>query len=373
MKMKTKKIAAGAVLLLLAGTVSGCGKTEIDAMEKLDVSFSGVDGYGTASVTNKYDWEEEVLEAIGGDDPDDVSLLGDMMKIESAVSYEIFPDEGLSNGDTVTVKVTADNETVKEYKIAFKAGEKEFTVGGLKEVEQLDLFETVDVEFEGFAPYVKASIKKGNSSVPVYVSYSLDKTENLTVGDVVTVTAEYDENQLLEQGYTVKDGMKEYAVPECDRYAAQLAQIPSDTMGKMQGQIEDAIRAKGGDELTGMEYIGSYFLSLKPGMDGKCYNAVYVLYKVEETDVENPDEIVQYYTYGRFEDLIILKDGTCSVNLSKYKLPEGSAFSKNIYSGDIFWRGRYYYVGFEDMDTMFHRCVTENMENYEYESDVTGE
>ena len=61
--MKTKKIAAGAVLLLLAGTVSGCGKTEIDAMEKLDVSFSGVDGYGTASVTNKYDWEEEVLEA----------------------------------------------------------------------------------------------------------------------------------------------------------------------------------------------------------------------------------------------------------------------------------------------------------------------
>ena len=75
MKMKTKKIAAGAVLLLLAGTVSGCGKTEIDAMEKLDVSFSGVDGYGTALVTNKYDWEEEVLEAIGGDDPEDVSLL----------------------------------------------------------------------------------------------------------------------------------------------------------------------------------------------------------------------------------------------------------------------------------------------------------
>ena len=314
MKMKTKKIAAGAVLLLLAGTVSGCGKTEIDAMEKLDVSFSGVDGYGTASVTNKYDWEEEVLEAIGGDDPEDVSLLGDMMKIESAVSYEVFPDEGLSNGDMVTVKVTADNEMVKEYKIAFKAGEKEFTVGGLKEVEQLDLFETVDVEFEGFAPYVKASIKKGNSSAPVYVTYSLDKSENLTMGDVVTVTAEYDENRLLEQGYTVKESMKEYVVPECDRYAAQLAQIPSDTMGKMQGQIEDAIRAKGGDELTGMEYIGSYFLSLKPGMDGRCYNAVYVLYKVEETDVENPDEMVQYYTYGRFEDLIILKDGTCSVD-----------------------------------------------------------
>ena len=261
----------------------------------------------------------------------------------------------------MTVKVTADNEAVKEYKIAFKAGEKEFTVGGLKEVEQLDLFETVDVQFEGSAPFVKASIKNGNSSVPVNVRYSLDKSENLTVGDVVTVTAEYDEDRLLEQGYTVKEGIKEYAVPECDRYATQLAQIPSDTMGK------------GGDELTGMEYIGSYFLSLKPGMDGRCYNAVYVLYKVEEKDVENPDEMVQYYTYGRFEDLIILQDGTCNVDLSKYKLPEGSAFSKNICSGDIFWRGKYYYVGFENMDTMFHRCVTENMEKYEYESDVTGE
>lgn len=372
MDMKAKKIAAGALLLLLAGTMTGCGKTKIDVMEDLEVAFSGVDGYGTAAITNKYDWEEEALEAIGGD-PEDVSLLGDMMKIESAVSFEISPSEGLSNGDTVTVKTSVDNEKVKKYKIAFKTGEKEFTVEGLREIEQLDLFENVDVEFQGIAPYVNAYIKNGNSGAPVYVGYTLDKSENLTVGDTVTVTAEYDENRLLEQGYTAGEGTREYVVPECDRYVTKLAEIPEDTMGKMQKQIEDAIRSKGWESLTGVEFIGNYFLSLKPGMGGGCCNAVYVLCRVEETDVENPDERLQYYTYGKFTDLIVLKDGTCSVDLSRYEMPSGSAFSKNIYSGDIFWRGDYYYVGFEELDTMFNKCVTQNIENYEYESSMTGE
>lgn len=373
--MKAKKILAGAFLVLLAGMTAGCGKKEIDVMENLEVEFSGVDGHGTAWLANEYGWEDAAAEAIGGKDPEDISLIGDMMKIEDAVSFELYPDEGLSNGDEVTVKATADDEKVRDYKIKFKTGEKKFTVDGLKEIEQIDLFENADVEFKGIAPYVTASVKYGGGSFPVYMSYTLDKRDGLSAGDTVTVTAVYDANQLLEKGYTAVADMKEFVVPECDSYVSKLSQIPDDIMGKMQKQIEDAISSKGWETVSGVEYIGSYFLSLKPGMREDRNNAVYMLFRIEDLDMENPEagEKLYYYTYGRFENLILLKDGTCSVDLSRYEMPSGSAFSKSIFSGDLFWRGDYYYIGFEDIDTMFNKCVTQNIEKYEYESNVPAE
>ena len=375
MSMKTKKIAVGALLFLLAGTMTGCGKTKIDVMEDLEVAFSGVDGYGTAAITNEYDWEEEALEAIGGSDPEDVSFLGDMMKIESAVSFEISPSEGLSNGDTVTVKVSVDNEKIKKYRVAFKAGEKKFTVEGLKEIEQLDLFENVDVEFQGVAPYVKASIKNESGGAPVYVGYTLDKSENLTVGDAVTVTAEYDENRLLEQGYTVGEETKEFVVPECDRYVTRLAEIPEEMTGKMNKQFEDALRADAAknwsedEHIKSIECIGNYLLTPKDGIDISDKNIFYGVYKVV---AENPEQEVSYYSYCMFRNIIVLKDGTCSVDLAGYRMPEGAAWLYGKINGEAFYAGeKYWYVGYEKLDSLFNNCVTKNIEQYEYESSVT--
>ncbi|MDE6053879.1 MAG: hypothetical protein K2G55_08980 [Lachnospiraceae bacterium] len=374
MKRKlSKMLAIGAFLGLMAGTMTGCGKTEIDVMEGLTVEFNGIDGQGTASLSNKYFWEEAAFEAAGISDSEDLSILGKMAAIEEAVSYEVSPKENLSNGDEVTVRADVDNETAGEYKIKFTAEEKKYTVKGLKEIEQIDLFENIDVEFQGIAPYVKAYIKNGSSNLPVYVSYRLDNNEGLSAGDTVTVTAEYDAGQLLERGYTAGDGTRGFVVPECDSYVTGLSQIPDDTMAKMKKQIEDAIQAKGWDTVTGVEFAGNYFLSLKPGMNGSDYNTVYVLYKIEDVDMENPDEKLYFYTYRKFSNLVLLKDGTCSVDLSRYEMPSGSVFSKRVFSGDIFWRGDYYYEGFQDMDTMFNKCVTKNIESYEYESNVTGE
>lgn len=366
----SKIIAASALMGLMACSLTGCGKTEIDVMEGLTLEFDGVDGQGTAYIANRYFWEDAAFEAAGISDTEDISALGTMMAIEEAVSYEISQKENLSNGDEVTVKSVVDNESVGNYKIKFTSGEKKYTVEGLKEIEQADLFEDMEVEFQGIAPYIKASMKY-DFSAPVSVRYSIDRDKDLNVGDTVTVTAEYDAGQLLEKGYVAEEDTKEFVVPESDRYVDGLSQIPSDIMGKMQKQTEDAIQAKGWDTVTEVKFIGNYFLSLKPGMSGGAYNAVYMLYRIEDVDMANPEEKLYFYTYGRFDDLIILKDETCSVDLGSYEMPKGSAFTKSISSGDLFWRGDYYYVGFENLDTMFNRCVTQNIENYEYETNVT--
>lgn len=378
MKSKMLKTAiAGATLLLMAASVTGCGKKEIDVMEGLELNFNGVDGYGTATIVDEFFWEDEALEASGisekaelNKDEDAVESLQGMYVVGSAVEYEITPQNNLSNGDEVTVSVRIDNESIEDYKIEFTGSEKKFIVEGLKEVEEIDLFEGVDVEFQGFAPYVKATINSQNANKNVYTTYSIDKSEGLTVGDTVIVTAEYDEDSLIQQGYKAVDNTKEFVVPECDRYAMTLADIPTETADKINKQFEDAFRAYVAKDWTDpgclqeIEYIGSYMLA--PKAEG--YNNIYYgVYKITATP---PDGEFSFYSYIQYKNIVILKDGTCSLDLTDYKMPDGSALTKKIYSGEIFLSGDYFYKGYQDLDSLFNNCVTKNLENYEYESSV---
>ena len=374
-----KTATVGAVLLMMAGTLTGCGKKEVDVMAGIEVDFSGVEGYGTARIANTDAWEESAFEAAGikekldADSEEVIEATQAAFVIEEAVRFEISPTENLSNGDVVTVTAVVDNESVEGYKIAFIGDKKTFTVEGLKEVEQIDLFDGVTVEFEGFAPYVKASINDKHTNSDIYVTYSLDRSENLAMGDIVTVTAEYDEESLLQKGYMAEENTKEFVVDECDRYVTQLVEIPNDTISKMNKQFEDAFQAyvakdwENANYLNSIEHIGNYLLTAKEGENAGDKNICYGIYKIS---VSTEEEEFVYYSYCRFNNIIILKDGTSSVDLTDYKMPEGSVFSKRIYSGDIFWRGNYFYIGYETLDSLFNNCVTQNIEKYEYESNV---
>ena len=380
MKRKLFRTATvGAILLMMAGALTGCGKTEIDVMEGIEVEFSGVDGYGTAWINDTDAWEEAAFEAAGikekldTDSEEVIEATQAAFVIEEAVRFEISPTENLSNGDVVTVTAALDNESVEDYKITFIGDKKTFTVEGLKEVEEIDLFDGVTVEFEGFAPYVKATINSQNANKDVYVSYSIDKTDNLTMGDIVTVTAEFDEESLLQKGYMAEESAKEFVVDECDRYVTVLEEIPEDMFGKMNKQFEDAFRAyvakdwNSPETLNSIEFVGNYLLTAKEGTDVREKNICYVIYKIS---VSTEDEDFDYYSYCQFKDIIILKDGTCSVDLTNYTMPEGSALFGKAY-GEAFVKGGLGYAGYEELDSLFSNCVTKNIEKYEYESNVT--
>ena len=129
------------VMLSLAALLTGCGKKKIDVTENLQVSFEGYDGYGTARLENEYFWEGEALEAAGIESIDGFDTLGSALNIEMAVQYEMQPASGLSNGDQVVVKASI-NETMLEgydFELLSK-GEKTYTVSGLKEIKEVDLF-----------------------------------------------------------------------------------------------------------------------------------------------------------------------------------------------------------------------------------------
>lgn len=372
--MRKRTIIVTVLITLTVLLLTGCGKKKIDVTEDLVVNFDGYNGYGTATLENEYGWEAEALEAAGVKSIDTFSDLGDALMIESAVSYEIQPKENLSNGDEVTVSTVINDEVAENYKIKFVYNEKKFIVEGLPEIEQVDIFDNIDVSFQGIAPNVTAYLDNANTDSYVRMSYKMDKNNNLNIGDVITVTADYNKEDLLEAGYIAESDTKEFVVEGVAQYVSELSQIPSDILEKLKKQMEDATKSHVADKwaeeetLKEMEYLGSYLLTLKDGMQqNNDYNMLYLIYKI---DVDNSEGSFSYYSYCKYKNLIILEDGTCSVDISNYSLPQGSSFFGNV-SGEAFNKGKYYYIGYEKIDSLFNNCVTKNIEYYEYESDVT--
>lgn len=62
-----------------------------------------MNGYGTASLDESYDWIDDAIDLCEGLDEDEQFELE--LALYDAVSYEISPVENLSNGDEVTITV----------------------------------------------------------------------------------------------------------------------------------------------------------------------------------------------------------------------------------------------------------------------------
>lgn len=351
--------------------LSGCGllRKKIDVTETLSLKYNGVDGHATAELVDAYEWEAEAFKKAGIKEIDSFDSLGDALVIESAVTYDISPNKNLSNGDEVTVTASIDEDVAKKYKLKLTSKEREFIVEGLPDVEKIDLFEDVVVNFDGIAPNVTASLNSNYSEKYVITAFTLDKNSGLDIGDVVTVRANYDKDQLLKDGCKAMSDTKEFRVEKTDKYATNISEVSQDIFDKMQKQAEDVINAEiakwdNPDFLQSINYCGCYLLNKKTGFTDSYgpFNMVYLIYKI---NVKEPENEFSYYTYCQFSDIIILKDGTCSVNLAEYDTAKTSSFW-----GEYFKKGNLYYYGYEDITSLFNQCVTKNIEHYEYESTV---
>ena len=366
--MKKRIILVITLIVLCFSTLVGCGKKKIDVMETLTLSYSGADGYGKAEIENAYDWEDEAFEKAGIENIDDFSSLGNAIAIEMSVSYDVYPNENLSNGDEVVVKAAINNEAVEEYGIEFVASEKKFTVEGLPEIVQVDLFENVDIVYQGIAPNVTASIVDSNTDSYVSTRYILDKSSNLDVGDIITITAEYDKDKLLENGYMAESNTKEFEVSNVVRYATELSDISEEAITQLKKQTEDIIEADVVHQsnyvwsksniytLGNMEFLGNYFLCAKNIQSAFRKNYCYFVYKL---DMVGENDFSCYYTVAYY-DLLVLEDGSCSYDFDN-RIETNSIVKVSTLD---------YYSGYEDLDKLYNDCVTQNLADYSFESTV---
>ncbi|MCD8109581.1 MAG: hypothetical protein LUE14_05720 [Clostridiales bacterium] len=381
--MKKKTIAT---MVLLGGCVAaalcftGCGTTKIDLNDYVTVEFEGYDEYGTAKVTFDVealdeDYSKKVKLTSLAEEWGDTSigeLIGDMTIVS------VYPNDDLSNGDEVEVTwdVLSSFSGYVDGDIEVSHEDKTYTVSGLEEVGEADVFENVEVTFSGTAPDAEATV---NVSGDLSASYfTVNPSSDLNIGDTVTVSVSESSvpNIIAATGTKPTEMSKEYEVTDVAYYVSSLDDIPEEALEKMQSQAEDDRAAavvdwEDGSTFISMDLLGYYFLTPKEGYSGWDYNHN-IIYLVYQINLNQMSTDMSYYWDIKYTDGIVLEDGTFSIDYSDYDIPLYGLFIGYDQCADLTSEDgtTMSHAGFEDLDSMFNYLVTKNIDDYTYESTV---
>ena len=229
--------------------------------------------------------------------------------------------------------------------------------------EELDPFEKLKVTFSGTAPSISSvNVSGGNTAV---VKYTPSVTRKVMNGDIVTVKAEL--NSYYKDKYVLTQTEKDYTVEGLPYYAQKIADIPQETYDKMNQYIIDQYTAYMAGNATdgkieGFELLGNWMLVEKPEVTvSSNHTRLYFVYKMTvDFGTKQNVGVVEYYMIAYFHDIIILPDGTASLEYSINK-GLGEYFAANGYVVEAYN---------SDLDTAFSKNITANIGDYNYESTV---
>lgn len=310
------------VLLVL---LLGSSKTTIDLNERTHITLTGFNGEGVLSASM---------------DTDDAYTA-----FFETVDVEFSKSTNLTNGDEVTITYTYDKKVAKEYKIKVKVADMHYTVGNLvdaKPVSKNELFDGVDVSFEGIAPMVEATLVTNKNEFSDIVSYEIiGDQQYYDEGDTVKVRAIFDEEELAEKDYVAEvpseQCIKEYVVEDVDRYVTDIDEITDEMMASLKkealslftdaneygmrifcdaGLVPVYIDKKTTFKWNSPNYISSYLNVLKDESFGKTGTHVNDIKLCYESVISQADgKACKAEVVVRYENIIVRADGTVDLNL----------------------------------------------------------
>lgn len=348
----------------------------VNLADYLEITFTGYDGYGTATYT--LDTEDETLAGLGLD----------------WYACELTPAEGLHNDDTVTFSWNIDEDDLAAAEEAagcrIAAEDVTVTVEDLEEITTFDAFDGATLTFTGAEPEGTAELTSvGSDPVCQELDYHIDPSTGLSNGDTVTITiGDPDRTEwvtaLIEQyGKAPAATTQTYTVEGLGYYATSASEIPEDTLQKMQMRAKETFLARDLDRagdagiqtMTGYEYIGTYLLSARE-QNANVHNKVYLVYKyrmhlLAANKRSRYEEDIDAYWACEFDNVLVLPDGSCEVDLESYHAMNGEEIS--IDSGvakDWASNRAFRFDGYQDLDTMYADLVTAQADQYTSENNV---
>ena len=378
-KKLSKKVVgmiAGGVTALIAIIVTiiiiAVQPKKINLEDYVEISCNGYNGYGTAQVyldsTSLY---SKILEANGKNNKyDSLSGLSSSIKnaaeIEDAVSkikLKVKSDtSNLSNGDTIKVSISYDNDAAKKVKVKFKGDTVSKKVSGLDKVEEINPFEGLEVNFDGTSPNGKVSWSySGSSEYLSDYSFSADPYNGLRNGDTVTVSVKSDDESTLQNGYVFSPREKEYKVEGLDEYVDKYADLTDDFVNKLKKDAEDIIYSytanSYGSETTmsDLTYAGYIFLNIKDGSNYGDANDLYLIYKGTVSNSKGTFNTTDVYYPVKFYNIL-------SENGELSKEDSGSIIGSSSFSDN--WNST---KGYTNPLTCYMDIVEQNSEKYNSE------
>ncbi len=305
--------------------LNDASKTTIDLKDVTHITLTGFDGEGVLSAT------VDVDEKYGA--------------FYETVSVDFSKSSGLTNGDEVTISFNYDKNAAKTYNLKVKASDMHYTVSGLvaaTPVSENDLFEGLDINFEGIAPLATASLDASNTKFKDVVTYQIiDEKEYYDAGETIRVRAVFDAADLEKLDYKAtvdsEECIKEYIVEDVDRYITDTDQITDEMMASLKkealtlftdaneygmrifcdaGLMPVYVNKKTTFKWSSPNYISSYLNVLREESYGKTGTHVNDIKLCYESVISQADgKACKAEVIVRFQDIIIRKDGTIDLKL----------------------------------------------------------
>lgn len=404
-------IAAAVVVLIAAVALLGGNKSvTIDMNKYVIFTESGYQGNGRVSASIDYDqleadygdkvkWtkkakkmlKKEYADAdVSMDDIRELTSGGTMTFIESTMDYTLDPTSGLSNGDKVTLTWYWPDEMEDYFGAKLKNKTMTYTMNTLGDIAEEDVFENLNVTFEGTGPNGTVKLEKTKTDgIYSEITFTVEPAAGLSNGDDVTVTVQLgaDESDLASAyGVKISQLSKTYKVEGLNQYATTFDEIPDETVERMKSQAEDVLMSQTADwdegvSVSSMTYAGNYMLTRKGNDSQTPYSEIYMIYKItanEKFSEYNIDNTFSYYAYVEFFDPIILNDGSCTVDVTHYEYNRGTwahdgdaNIVRSVQLGSESWDAEdLVYNGYEDLDTFFNKVILNKIDMFNYVESV---
>lgn len=312
------------VVLLMLGK-----KTKIDLNKYIIVETEGYDGLGEI-VSYKLD-KAQMLKDIMKDKgvkntknlkryevPDEIFNLVNDMEISIVVDESEDESEegsadngntGFKNGDVVEFTIKYSTSKAKDAKLEFKNKNATYQINDLEPLQEIDIFEGIEVTFSGFEGDATVYINKVKYDDIYYdVYFNCDYDSDLKNGDKVTVTAKAKRGDETGSyyGYKFTSTSKEYTVEGLEKYPEGLSDITNSILEELkeiaENQIDNSYDYEYDGTLSQVEYVGAYFVKQR-----KVYNNyMYLIYKGTVTSTNGEFE--------PFEIFLPVKLGSIKIN-----------------------------------------------------------
>lgn len=373
-----------AVLVVVIGVVAFVFlyKPTIHLDDYVTITYEGYNGYGTALV--EVDWEQfkedyrgklkwtsyakKEVESLGFDG--DTYLSSDPIDFfDMVISASLDKSSELSNDDVVKVTWDVADGIEKEVNATIiYDNDKEYTVSGLEEISEIDIFENVKVKYDGMdgEGYVSGYECK-DEDMEYYLS--AEPSTNLSVGDKITVSVSQDylDTYIEKYGKSPKETSKEFTVEELQHYAEKLDELPADIQTSAQEKVKEVaedrisrIKVKAETDDVTYEYVGSYLQARKDMENYKSYNHINVYGLVYKITVKRNGETT--VAYNSIEYLNIKVNGDdCDIDLSNYTTFE----NVTVQVGSL----DYSLYGFDSLESLESTAIDKYADSYNTDFD----
>lgn len=286
-----------------------------DPFDYMELRFSGYDSNGKADV--RFDCETMVADLMGKA-PESYEEFGQWLlaysEYESGVHISCSPDSCLSNGDKVTVTVTTTG--IAEKKVT--SGSKTFRVSGLPEVKTVDVFQDIEVSFEGIVGGSTRTVVTRLTEDPFLraCAFRVEPEFNIHNGDTVTITITNTDSLAKEFLCQPKETVKTVTVSGLREYLTDSDLLPEDAIREMIPRFlaESAREDDSWFSYSEPCYYKTYFCTAKEGCFAEDENrlGIFICYDEYMRGEYRQTKYIPLF----FRNLILEPDGTIEVDYS---------------------------------------------------------